>query len=147
MPDDLPTAPPAKSRKTLAWSIQKTLAMAGLAIGVIGSFLPWASLRILIATVDFNGTDGDGRITLAMFLVAAISLLIATGWAVLTVALVATLVGLGVAVYDFVNVSTAFTATAVSSVSVGVGLYLCILGSTVASWGIGSLIWSERFRH
>jgi hypothetical protein len=35
MPDDRSTAPQAKSRTTLAWSIQKKLAIVGLAIGVI----------------------------------------------------------------------------------------------------------------
>ena len=122
------------------------LATAGLAVAVIGSFLPWASLRIVVATVDLNGTDGDGRITLAMFLVAAVSVLIATGWMVLTIALVATLVGFGVAVYDFVNVSTAFTATPVASVSAGVGLYLCILGGALATCGLSWLMWTERSR-
>lgn len=114
------------------------LGIAGVAmmfIAIVGSVLPWATTRSELFSVSVSGLSGDGVITLvaaALGLAAfAGGVLLKTRWP-FVVALFLGLVILGVGVFDTVDIA--------GSVSVGIGLVLCLiagaLGVLIAAGGL-----------
>ena len=51
-----------------AW---RWIGLAGAVGLAVGSLLPWASVTSLFGQIDVAGTDGDGKYTLVLGLVAA----------------------------------------------------------------------------
>jgi hypothetical protein len=125
----------------LAQRTKLLVAFTYVAIGLafVASFMPWAS--VLVFTVD--GTQGDGKVTLVLSLIAAAFVL---AWHVgsskqpvwLVLALLTSLGIAGVYLYDLINVSRVAhanadpTATFSIHVDVGSGLYLGALASSAA---------------
>lgn len=46
--------------------------IGGAALIIVGSFLPWAQIRSIFATLSVNGMDGDGILTLAGGVIIAV---------------------------------------------------------------------------
>ena len=110
----------------------------------LGSLLPWATVSAIV-TVSKNGTSGDGVATL-----------IAGGLAVILGAfllrgnvyiawrmggLFLFLVSFAVCVYDASNLPT---GNQYASVSVGIGLWLCIVASLVGVGGTGVKVFAQH---
>jgi hypothetical protein len=123
------------------------LVAAGLAF--IGSFLAWVKFTTIFGTIEVAGFDGDGKITAGA---AALSgFLTYSGFkqrersAFIWAGLIA-LIGLAVSIYDYSKVNDKIGAVGsdVARGSVGIGLYLCIVGflvSMFSAFGFGA-----RFR-
>jgi hypothetical protein len=141
------------------------VAIVGGALLAVGSFLPWAEVSGSGASVTAKGLDGsDGYITLAAGLVAIVVGLVmlrATRRAVAVLAILAGLVGGGLAVYDAVTAKDSVLDAAAEDlapsfgvsadqvraaldqaidagqlgVSVSIGLYVVMAGGLVAIVG------------
>ncbi len=114
-------------------------ALVGAAVALAGSFLPWVSVISAFGSIDVGGFDaGDGKITagaaLAAGLLGYLGLTTRDNRQVLA-ALVAALVGLGVAIYDFVNVGSKVSSvnSEYARASVGYGLYACLAGFAICA--------------
>jgi hypothetical protein len=125
--------------------IGATLMIVGAAALVVGSFLPWISAAApFIGTVNFAGTEGDGKITLVLGIVGLVLGLICLSnpqKTLLWIAGVMGLVGVAVAGYDAGNISNKLgDATASSNglltATVGIGLWLSIAGGVVLIVGV-----------
>jgi len=106
------------------------LGIAGVAmmfIAIVGSVLPWAKASSELFSVSVGGLSGDGVITLVAaafgILAFASGIFLRTRWPFIS-ALVLSLVVLGVAAYDTVDIATGIT--------VGVGLVLCLIAGVLA---------------
>ncbi len=141
------------------------VSIVGGALLVVGSFLPWAEVSGSGASVTAKGLDGsDGFITLAAGLVAVVIGLVmlpATSRAVAVVAVLAGLVGGGLALYDALTAEDSVLDAAAEDlaptlgvsadqvraaldqavdsgqlgVSVGIGPYMVIIGGVVVTLG------------
>jgi hypothetical protein len=117
----------------------------GSIVVILGSVLPWAIVEVvLFGQQSVGGLDGDGVITLALGIIVLILALTAreeSGNAPPVIAgllaLVAGLIGL----YDLTNVQQ-INPGILGEVSVGVGLYLVVIGAGVAT--VGSLSWTVK---
>lgn len=114
--------------------------VGGLTI-IIGSLLPWVTVSSGFGSFSAAGTEGDGQITLAL---GAITIIVALGkfaragrtTALNVLLLLCGLVALGIAIYDIGNVGSAMSDTvAFARGSVGVGLYIVVLGGFVTLFG------------
>lgn len=126
--------PPAKQRK--GFTTASILALIGAVLLGIGSFLAWATVASVFGSISVNGMDGDGQLTAAAGTIAAILFLVgALGSSGFHIAGVV-FAGLGgaVAAYDLVNITNTFAEYSSDGVaaSVGVGLYVCVVGAVVA---------------
>ena len=113
------------------------LALVGGALMVLGSVLPWAQVTSVFGSVSLNGTEGDGKVTLVLGLVVAVLGLVALANHRAKLHILVPILGLiggGVGLYDLLNVSSKFESVSSEFVrpSVGIGLYLVILGGGVA---------------
>jgi hypothetical protein len=113
---------------------KKTIALIACAAATIGSFMPWIAVQSIFGTMDVAGTDGDGKVTLILGVIAG--LLCYTAANKNRIALSAFTCGLGVfvSVYNLVRVNTKVNAvdTEVATASIGFGLWLCLVGFVVA---------------
>ncbi len=131
-----PAVPPPKSgmaggiRGRPETGLSAALGIAGAAmmfIAIVGSVLPWAKASSELFSVSVGGLKGDGVITLvaAVFGILAFGsgILLRTRWPFIS-ALALSLVVLGVAIYDTVDIATGLT--------VGAGLLLCLIAGILA---------------
>ncbi len=118
---------------------RQTAMFIGLGAGagmIFGSLMPWATL----GAISFNGTEGDGVITLALGIAVAVLFLVwgrgasEAGWP-LALALLASLAVLGIAVYDGRSVAdlAGLEQSALFQVRVGTGLDLTGLSGAVGA--------------
>lgn len=136
-----PTGAPAiAQRRSSAFPTAGKIALAAAAVGLMGSFLPWASANSIFGNVDVNGFDaGDGKLTalaaLAALLLSYVGLTNRNRGAAVT-ALLSSFVGLCVSGYNFSNISDSIDTVESQVIpikaSVGVGLYMCIVGFVVS---------------
>jgi len=117
----------------------------GMVLTAIGSALPWATASALVFTVNKGGLSGDGIITLILAIVGLVFFAVGvTGmrrWA-FVVGLVLSVLIVAVGIFDAVDVTRmASGAPSGASVSVGIGLVLCIIGGIV---GLGAAIGGLR---
>jgi hypothetical protein len=114
------------------------------ALLVIGSLLPWATLETVFGSVSKNGTSGDGVFTLVFGLIGILlgSFMFRVsrrGWAVF-----ATIVFLLGAVVSVIDMSTLPTpsgqAARYAVVSVGSGLWLCLVASLAGAVASGYVV-------
>ena len=138
-----PPPPPPPGRRSLpvatSWSVGRRVSLAGAAVGVIGSLLPWATMQALLVNFSVDGLHGDGKATIVLFGIAGVILLTSAHRATATVVLVLSSIATLIAGYDIVNISNFATQTNSSSaliqVSPGIGIYLCVLGGAVSVIG------------
>lgn len=117
------------------------LALAGGALVMVGSILPWASVASGFGQVDLVGTSGDGVIALgAGALVALIVFLSLVGVFRDRAAagLILFLAGVGIlalAITDLQGLAGKLTNTGAIRSSIGAGLYLVLVGGAVVAIG------------
>lgn len=138
------TSPAAAAgpRPKVVWPTRtKVVVLAGAALLVLGSVLPWAKLEVsssLFSVSDTkNGLDGDGVLTLVLAVVAVLVFLLVksrkvTGWLVTVAGFLAG----AIAIYDIVDVKGAFDDLDVPSsinadATVGVGLWIAAVAAVV----------------
>jgi hypothetical protein len=113
----------------------KYIGIAGCALAIIGAFLVWAKVSGGGLEIEIKGTDEDkdGTITLILAVLAAgaIWFIGVKPW-VIWVALVASVLFLLVGIYDTVDIMGTEVPEGVS-VSVGIGLWLTVLGGILAT--------------
>ena len=128
------------------WNAGRILALLGVSAGAIGSLMPWVQLETLFISISVSGTNGDGKITLVLFLLAALVLLLGHRPTHATVAmLLCTLAG-AVCLYDLTNISGYVSRSGIREVSelitAGSGLYVSIGGAVLGL--IGSYVWPKN---
>ena len=115
------------------------LTAIGGGIVLLGSFLPWATVSSGFGTASVSGTEGDGKITMALGIalvtLGVIELTRSTSLRVLI--LIAATLAAGIGVLDFIsaNERVAGVESAFVHASVGVGLYAVIGGGILAIVG------------
>jgi len=123
--------PSTASVPTLLW-----VGLGGTILAILGSFLPWVKTPL----GNVAGTSGDGVLVLIAGVIAGGAL----GYAItkkemtrkLALALlIPAVLMIGVSIYDLLDVRSAASSGLVRT---GYGLYLCALGSAVAT-AIGGL--------
>ncbi len=108
----------------------RVVALVGSALLALGSLLDWATVSTGFGEIGVAGTEGDGVITLIAGLLAGVLFLASKP------KIAAAVAGLGtaVAVYDFSNVASHVAGASASvNASVGIGLYLCVIGGAAAT--------------
>jgi hypothetical protein len=100
----------------------------------LGSLLPWATATTAFGSISKDGTSGDGVITLILAAIAILCGVLSlhgqknkSGWAGLGA--VAFVLAGAVSVYDMSSLPIPSTNLVI--VSVGIGLWLCVIGSIV----------------
>lgn len=142
-PEESPP-PQRKSRQSpLAWSAAKVIALVGVLCAGVGVFLPWASVDVFIASVDFRGSQiTEGRLALVCVIASALVLFLARGPRVLVLAIVFSLIA-GAACIHVIDTLASFAAVdgvAIGTVSMGPGLELSIAGVVVSIGATGFLM-------
>ena len=133
--------PPGGRSKSVAttWSVGRRVALAGAALGVIGSLLPWATMQALLVNFSVDGLHGDGKLTIALCGIAGVILLTSAQRAAAVVVLVLSAIATLIAGYGIVNISNFASQTSSSSqliqISPGIGIYLCVLGGALSVIG------------
>jgi Protein of unknown function (DUF2510) len=127
--------------------------LVGALVLAIGSALAWAKVEAGLFSRSIAGTDGDGKITIAIAAVVGVAALVGmlrapvSGGAVI-LALVGGIAAGGVAVYDIVNVNNKIdevsSATSLVTASVGIGLYVCVGGAAMIV--VGALMVSSAVK-
>jgi hypothetical protein len=106
--------------------------------------MPWASVATAFGTISIAGTEGDGKITLAVGLATVLLSVLELTGNVLVVGLPTRVLGLiaafraaGVGAYDLVNVSNNLSSASseLGRASIGVGLYAVVGGGVIAIVG------------
>ena len=114
----------------------------------MGAFLPWASISArFIGSVNKNGVDGDGVVTLVLAGVGIIANLRQSANSNLrsrhtTTAVIGVICG-GIAVIDMIDVSRLADETDLAVVQIGIGLWLTLASALVA---LGSSVGREILR-
>lgn len=131
--------------------VKKILILISAAIGMISTFLPWATSNASgygqSYSESINGTNGDGWITFVLFAIVAVIAAIflkkiLPGWAKVVISLLSAICAL-IAIVNITNASklgigssaSAFGVTASSSI--GIGLILVIVAAAaniIISW-------------
>lgn len=137
-PPPPPPVPTGPAGLTTDWTLFAVI--AGAVLAVVGSILPWVKATVpFFGSVEFAGTDGDGKITLALGAAVLLSLVNHAVWR--SLGLVAALGLLGISLYDISNISNAIDDVpdeyaGMVSASVGIGLWVVLIASLVAIVGI-----------
>lgn len=103
--------------------------LAATAVLIVSAFMPWASARAGIFSVTVNGTEGDGVITMLAGMALAIVLALNVYHVIPCmlagiVTFIAGAIGLFVAGYDMINISSTAGAADGVSASMEIGIIL-----------------------
>ena len=144
------TTPKQTNSITIDSAIVPPLVAIGAGVLVVlGSLLAWATVSAGIINASAAGTDGDGKATLIFGLVAIAAVVIfikvRSVW-LLIAAGVAFLVCLGISIYDTINVSSTHVGNSViqAHVSVGIGLWLCLIASILGVASMAYMFVNQR---
>lgn len=117
----------------LGWGV-----IAGAAVALMGSFLPWFTASTGFASVSIDGMSGDGKLTAVLAVVGvglAIGGMTKREGGMLIAAIAVFGVGLAVAIYDWSRASSKASDLSSGDIpivaQVGYGLYACIIGAAV----------------
>lgn len=104
--------------------------MSAASVVAVGALLPWVEARSGFTGVVRSGLDGDGVITLVVAILAAGAAIV--GWSRWIVVGAGLVVG-AVAIIDIVDVMDVADSPVgqMAGVSVGIGLWLTLLGSAL----------------
>jgi len=131
---------------------RRLIRITALAAIAVGAFLPWASISApFIGSINKNGVDGDGVVTLALAGIGIIANLRQSASTTLrshhtTTAVIGVICG-GIAVVDMVDVSRLADDTDLAVVQIGIGLWVTLASALVAlgsSVGRGIVSFGER---
>lgn len=108
----------------------QVVGLIGAGLVVLGSFLPWVTIRAGLFSTSVAGTDsgGDGVVTAVLGGIAVLVLLVAKPKAGTTVAVLVGLAAGGTGAYDFTKLRERAEDAEVT-VSPGVGLAMLLLGA------------------
>ena len=132
-------------------SVPPLIAIGAGVLVVLGSLLAWATVSAGIINVSAAGTSGDGTITLIFGIVAIVAVAIFVRgqamWSLIGAG-VSFLVSLGVSFYDTINISSTQIGNSVihADVSVGIGLWLCLLASILGTATVAYIFAARRKR-
>ena len=118
---------------------QKQILLLAAAVGIIGAFLPWASVSVMGISQSVNGLSGDGIITLVLFAVAGYLSFKGDKKEVLSGNSLYIIVGaFGIAgligLYDINQMGQVTGLAAIgASASIGIGLYLTLLAGAAGA--------------
>ena len=152
-PGPQPASPMAQAVPAQNVTGPRWLVLGGSAGVALGSLLPWAEVTApFIGTVTVAGTDGDGVLTLFGAVVTALLALVGFGArrsrGALIGALVVALLVAAVAVIDMVDVTgriaDAEDGDVVIQASIGIGLWVVLLGALAAIVGTVMALSSRR---
>lgn len=115
---------------------------------IIGSLLPWATAQSAFGSINKNGIEGDGVITLATGIIAllcGIAILVSeknSGW--IGLAVIASIASVAVAIIDLVDVSNKLSGVSNEYVraSAGIGLYVVLVGGVIGV--VGALVSASK---
>ena len=110
-----------------AWNAASIATIGGAAAVILGAFLPWAK----VGGLSVSGTEGDGVLTLILGVAAGLmgGFGILRGRSGLLVgSMIAALLALAIGGYDASNINSVADGPFGLKVTVGMGLYLTILG-------------------
>ena len=115
------------------------LTMVGGILVAAGSLLPWATVSSGFGSISLNGIEGDGKFTLAVG--AALTLVgylrFVGGGSKALLTLLLSIAALGLGLIEYANASKVLDAAGseFARTSIGIGLYLILLGGAVALFG------------
>lgn len=127
---------------------RRLVRISALTAIVVGAFLPWASISApFIGSINKNGIDGDGAVTLVLAGIGIIANLRQSANSTLrshhtTTAVIGVICG-GIAVVDMVDVSRLADDTDLAVVQIGIGLWVTLASALVA---LGSSVGSGTWR-
>ena len=113
-------------------------------IGIAGTFMPWAKLSLFGLNQTINGTEGDGWITLGLFVIPLLFSLLGNRKNALKIglligAIIASLLAGLVAANDLIGMMSAkYKADTLGASSIGIGLY--VIASVSVSLPISALV-------
>jgi len=128
-------SPQSAVSRNQSLTIPQLLSFAAAAAVIIGALLDWAVIQTILGSISATGMEGDGKLTAILAAIAGALLLRKSAGATLGAAITFAIV-VAIAAYDYGNVQSAIdnVNTTVAKASVGVGLYLTLIG------GIGGVI-------
>jgi Protein of unknown function (DUF2510) len=136
-PTTLPPPPlPAARSAVQGWEPSRIIAAVGAAAVVVGSLGPWATASTPFGSIDVNGTEGDGKVTLILGAVALGFILLRN----YLVAMILSAIAGAILVFDFLDVSRTIgdVDNEFIKTSVGWGLFVGAIGGVLAF--VGSLL-------
>lgn len=125
---------------------KQTFAIVAACAALIGSFLDWATVQTVFGGVSFGGMEGDGVLTAGCAGLAILLYAVARNSRRAFGGVVLSIIGLAIAAWNFRNVSSNVDdiSNDYAKASVGIGLYVCVIGFAV-SIGLG-LTWRSSLR-
>jgi hypothetical protein len=139
LPPPPPPPPPASAPTAQRIAAIGWLGILGCAAGVIGSFMAWITVSFGLGSVDVNGTNGDGKITAAIGIVAGLLALfgLTTGnQGKIMLAGMLSIAGTGISVFEWRHVASKIDALGtneIATASVGTGIWVMLAGFVVAT--------------
>jgi hypothetical protein len=109
--------------------------LIGAILMIIGAIMPWAS----VMGIGVSGLEGDGWFCLIAGVIAGVFAFLKLNWGKWIVVLMG-LVGAVVGIIDYMKIKDAVAATGAMAeagmgISIGIGMYLVIVGGIVALIG------------
>ena len=123
---------------------KQLVAVIGAVMVVIGSFLDWVTVTTGFGDIGVGGMEGDGKLTVAfggLALLALLALLLKPTSGGATLALILLLIAGVVLAIGYSNVSDSVNSVEsdIARASVGIGLYVGVVGAVLGV--IGSIAW------
>ena len=145
----VPQAPEGDTFQITKKMVKGAIGVVAMVMVAIGSALPWATASASVFSVSKGGLSGDGVITIILSLLGLVFFTMGTfrkaQWP-FVLGLILSIVILSIAAYDIANVMSMVVdvsggAEVGASVTVGVGLVLCLIGGIIGLIaGISGLI-------
>lgn len=142
----------AQMQPRLVW-----FGVAGCAVALAGSFMPWVTINSVFGSIGVNGTEGDGKITAVLAIVAGLAAILGLNKASrsnVRLAGVVALIGVILSVYELQHVSSRTGGvTGAVRTSVGSGIWLMAAGFVIAvvclfkSSALAGIVGAERPVH
>jgi len=123
----------------------KIILLAGAALMVLGSLLPWATMTSVFGNVEVTATEGDGAITLVIGILIGLGALLMKSKPGKRGGIASSIFGVIagiVAIIDMSNIQK-ISGNPFADVQVGIGLYLVAIGALVTVVG-GFVRWPDE---
>lgn len=107
------------------------IGLGACVVAIIGNFLPFFSITFLGAKQNgISFFEGDGKIVIAAFVAAGVLIYLKKDFKIILGLLA---IGLGLTIYDGINVANVATGSYYGSVNLSIGFYLIIIGGAIAA--------------
>lgn len=140
-----PPNPPASN----AIREPRTQLLVIAALGLVGSFAPWASVESFLGSISVSGSDADGQLTMILFAVVGILAFVGKSRGATIGSLVVSVLAALIAVIDIKDVSDTAgvvgdEAEGLLTASVGWGLWLVLAAAVAGVVANGLRLQSEN---